>query len=1027
MKIFANKSILKKILIVFFIIFAISCIKPKTVKAASIGGELMEPICNFLVGIGDAVVRVVHDVVLKQEVSLIRIDLSNGWIGVLKKIAIIAAFVAAIVVIAIVTGGIGAGVAGISAAAGGTAAAGAAAAGAAATGWAAFWSTIVGNIGYVMVVGSLVGGWAAVKVANVSWWNNEVVLPLYSVTPEEIFKNNKDLPLFDVNFFEPNKGTVKYTVASYKIPEEIENGQYTNLLSGTKDVLSGIINNITSKESSIDSKMRDAIGMNIKEFQESAESITTTGENTNQANTTNCYYRQIGDNIYRLRERITNSVAGSIYYELEYMEGNLLNSITGEIHSGSYLLASVVKIWYYRIRMIAIVGMMSVLVYIGIRILLSSTSSQKAKYKELLGDWLVGILLLFTMHYIMFFANKFTVSLGNVLNNVAPHFYARYVYDKDGKIKEALDKAGFKEISAEGAKSKDASSENGYYITKEEDNIKYIEWDTNFMGAIRMDLQNTSIEDADKYLGYTIMFLVMVIYLVVFSWTYIKRLIYLAFLTMIAPLVALTYPIDKANDGRAQGFDYWFKEYIFNLLLQPMHLLIYTILISMSMELASTNWIYALVALGFIATAEKIVRAMFNFSKANTPGVFAGPAGAALTMAGMRWLFGHGPRGGKNDQSSGGTAKGGAGQGNSGIISSGKGLDLTKVLGAGDNSGSSANNRNQTDKSFMSEIIDSIPEGLTPEQEADFLRSNGLTDVDIAKLHEDTSLDNPTYFNDETEQFFTDGMDYTDEENAEILRNLGYDDVSINDKKKIGGFWHAARETAGAFGSGLTNKLVRNLEDAKPIRALGRLTAGTLGAATFGTVGLASGIAAGDLRSAVQNTVAAGAGGYKLGSGAFDFASNALTVEGLDEVAERAYYGDDKYREVIAKRNQMKKAHQEETIRAIQEKLNVSRGEAQKKAEEYAQKYMEHKITDVNDWLAAEKMQQQKAVDRNGRKRGRNYNLNEAIAAVKLDNSVGFEGKKEEDIKKIIGTMYPNLDVEASFNVLRDFNRVKKG
>ena len=52
----------------------------------------------------------------------------------------------------------------------------------------------------------------------------------------------------------------------------------------------------------------------------------------------------------------------------------------------------------------------------------------------------------------------------------------------------------------------------------------------------------------------------------------------MSFFTMIAPLVALTYPVDKVKDGKAQAFDMWFKEYIFNLLIQPMHLILYTIL-----------------------------------------------------------------------------------------------------------------------------------------------------------------------------------------------------------------------------------------------------------------------------------------------------------------------------------------------------------------------------------------------------------------------------------------------------------------
>ena len=39
------------------------------------------------------------------------------------------------------------------------------------------------------------------------------------------------------------------------------------------------------------------------------------------------------------------------------------------------------------------------------------------------------------------------------------------------------------------------------------------------------------------------------------------------FLTVIAPLVALSYPIDKIRDGNAQAFEMWMKEYTINLLI----------------------------------------------------------------------------------------------------------------------------------------------------------------------------------------------------------------------------------------------------------------------------------------------------------------------------------------------------------------------------------------------------------------------------------------------------------------------------
>lgn len=64
------------------------------------------------------------------------------------------------------------------------------------------------------------------------------------------------------------------------------------------------------------------------------------------------------------------------------------------------VLRNIVASWYVTLRTIAIVGLLSVLIYIGIRIIISSTSD-KAKYKERLLDWIIAFCLLFFMHYIM--------------------------------------------------------------------------------------------------------------------------------------------------------------------------------------------------------------------------------------------------------------------------------------------------------------------------------------------------------------------------------------------------------------------------------------------------------------------------------------------------------------------------------------------------------------------------------------------------------------------------------------------------
>jgi hypothetical protein len=156
------------------------------------------------------------------------------------------------------------------------------------------------------------------------------------------------------------------------------------------------------------------------------------------------------------------------------------------------------------------------------------------------------------------------------------------------------------------------------------------------MGYVRIMMQTN--KGTSEFIGLVICYLILVIFTVMFTFTYLKRVLYMAFLTLIAPLVALTYPIDKIGDGQAQGFNKWIKEYIFNLLIQPMHLILYYILISSVFSLAGTNVIYSIVALGFMIPAEKLLRSLFGFEKAQTPPALGGPTGTALAMGALNKL-----------------------------------------------------------------------------------------------------------------------------------------------------------------------------------------------------------------------------------------------------------------------------------------------------------------------------------------------------------------------------------------------------
>ena len=121
----------------------------------------------------------------------------------------------------------------------------------------------------------------------------------------------------------------------------------------------------------------------------------------------------------------------------------------------------------------------------------------------------------------------------------------------------------------------------------------------------------------------------------------------MAFLTMIAPLIALTYPLDKAKDGKAQAFSFWLKEYTVNCLIQPVHLLLYILLIQNAMDFAEENVIYAIVALTFLMPAEKIIKQMFGInSQQSSFNTLGAAAGGAMVMNMLNKVKGAGGKGG---------------------------------------------------------------------------------------------------------------------------------------------------------------------------------------------------------------------------------------------------------------------------------------------------------------------------------------------------------------------------------------------
>lgn len=250
-----------------------------------------------------------------------------------------------------------------------------------------------------------------------------------------------------------------------------------------------------------------------------------------------------------------------------------------------YKIRTAVAGWYYFMRLIAIAILLVILVYVGIRMAISTVADDKAKYKKMLVDWLASLALVFVLQYIMVFMIEISNAVVSAMSASRP---------------EGLEEA---------------------------------------INNIAVQALKFSIEG----LGATVVFFLFVFQTFSILFSYINRMIRVAFLIVISPLITITYSIDKMGDGKAQALNEWLKEFVTSILIQPFHCVIYMVFVSTAMDLlandadtGTSQWASAVVAIlcmMFINDAEKIVRKIFSLNgddNASSIAKGAAVAGAAL-------------------------------------------------------------------------------------------------------------------------------------------------------------------------------------------------------------------------------------------------------------------------------------------------------------------------------------------------------------------------------------------------------------
>lgn len=244
-----------------------------------------------------------------------------------------------------------------------------------------------------------------------------------------------------------------------------------------------------------------------------------------------------------------------------------------ELSAGVLTIRQNIAIWYYALRNLAIGILLAVLVYVGIRMAISTVASEEAKYKTMLKDWVVSFVLVFLLQYII----AFTLNANNALVNIMENAMGNV--DKNSIFSDIMDTFALQGVNP-------------------------ISFTMGFGSAIAFCI----------LVGVTLSFLVF----------YIKRMLTLAFLVIISPIVTITYSIDKMGDNQSQALNKWIKEFVYTVLIQPFQCLIYIVFATTALDLMQDKTLGAAILgcimLLFIHQAEHIVRGIFSFEHAHNLG-----------------------------------------------------------------------------------------------------------------------------------------------------------------------------------------------------------------------------------------------------------------------------------------------------------------------------------------------------------------------------------------------------------------------
>jgi hypothetical protein len=121
----------------------------------------------------------------------------------------------------------------------------------------------------------------------------------------------------------------------------------------------------------------------------------------------------------------------------------------------------------------------------------------------------------------------------------------------------------------------------------------------------------------------TVVYIFLVYLLIRFAIIYLKRYLTIYILALSAPFIGVKYAIDRllGKKAKSNSLNKWFKDFAFNVLLQTVHVFMYTVFMGLAISVSSKSVAGALMAaviLNFMLQADKIIIKIFGLDKAGS-------------------------------------------------------------------------------------------------------------------------------------------------------------------------------------------------------------------------------------------------------------------------------------------------------------------------------------------------------------------------------------------------------------------------